>query len=143
MSPPNSGKPRITRAQAWSTIRKLLPHLWPRNAGDLRLRVVAAAALLIVAKLTNVYVPLLYKHAVDALGTPSAQLVAVPVVLILAYGLARIMAQALSELQNVIFSRVSQRAIRNIALQTFRHLHALSLRFHLERQTGGISRVIE
>ena len=143
MSPPASGKPRITRAQAWSTIRKLLPHLWPRSAGELRLRVVAAAALLVVAKLTNVYVPLLYKHAVDALGTPGAQLVAVPIVLILAYGVARITAQLLSELQNVVFSRVSQRAIRNIALQTFRHLHALSLRFHLERQTGGISRVIE
>ena len=93
--------------------------------------------LLIVAKVTNVYVPVLYKHAVDALGEPTAQAVAVPVALILAYGVARVLAQAFGELRDAIFAPVSQRAIRNIALEVFHHLHALSLRFHLERQTGG------
>lgn len=144
MSPPSaSGKPPgVSRAQAWAVIRTLLPNLWPRNAPDLRLRVIAAGVLLVVAKFVNVYVPLLYKYAVDALAQP-AQLVAVPVLLLLAYGLARVMAQAFGELRDMIFARVSQRAIRNLALRTFRHLHALSLRFHLERQTGGLSRVIE
>src|SRR5262245_65405386 len=99
MSPPVSGRPPgISRAQAWSVVRKLLPYLWPRNATDLRLRVLAAAFLLVCAKLTNVYVPLLYKHAVDALADPRAQLVAVPIVLTLASRVARILAQALIEL---------------------------------------------
>ena len=102
-----------------------------------------ALGLLIPAKVVNVYVPLLYKHAVDALGEPTAQAVAVPVVLILAYGAARVLAQALGEIRDALFSPVSQRAIRNLALEVFGHLHALSLRYHLERQTGGLSRVIE
>ena len=145
MSPPASSDkpPGVSRSQAWSVIRTLLPYLWPRNAPDLRLRVLAAAGLLVCAKVVNVYVPLLYKFAVDALSAPAAQLVAVPVLFLLAYGLARVLAQAFGELRDMIFSRVTQRAIRNLALRTFRHLHAMSLRFHLERQTGGLSRVIE
>ena len=99
--------------------------------------------LLVLAKVTNVYVPILYKHAVDALGEPAAQAVAVPIALIVAYGVARVLAQAFGEVRDAIFAPVSQRAIRNLALEVFRHLHALSLRFHLERQTGGLSRVIE
>ena len=99
--------------------------------------------LLVLAKVTNVYVPILYKYAVDALGEPAAQAVAVPIALILAYGVARVLAQAFGEVRDAIFAPVSQRAIRNLALEVFGHLHALSLRFHLERQTGGLSRVIE
>ncbi len=99
--------------------------------------------LLVLAKVANVYVPLLYKYAVDALGEPKAQMVAVPIALILAYGGARVLAQAFGEVRDAIFAPVSQRAIRNLALEVFGHLHALSLRFHLERQTGGLSRVIE
>ena len=125
-----------------AVLRVVGRHLWPTDAG-LRWRVVVAMVLLVAAKVTNVYVPVLYKHAVDALGEPTAQAVAVPVVLILAYGIARILAQAFGELRDALFAPVSQRAIRNIALEVFRHLHALSLRFHLERQTGGLSRVIE
>jgi ABC-type transport system involved in Fe-S cluster assembly fused permease/ATPase subunit len=144
MSPPASDKPPgISRAQAWTTIRTLLPHLWPASADDLRLRVLVAAVLLILAKVTNVYVPLLYKYAVDSLSDPRAQAVAVPIMLLVAYGGARVLAQGFGELRDAIFSKVSQRAVRNVALQTFRHLHALSLRFHLERQTGGLSRVVE
>ncbi len=118
-------------------------HLWPKGEWGLRGRVVAALLLLVLAKITNVYVPILYKHAVDAFGDPKIQAVAVPVALILAYGMARVLAQAFGEVRDAIFAPVSQRAIRNLALEVFGHLHALSLRFHLERQTGGLSRVIE
>jgi ATP-binding cassette subfamily B protein len=109
----------------------------------LRTRVLVALALLVLAKVANVYVPILYKHAVDALGTPQGQVAAVPVALILAYGVARVLAQAFGEIRDAIFAPVGQRAIRNLALQVFGHLHGLSLRYHLERQTGGLSRVIE
>jgi ATP-binding cassette subfamily B protein len=118
-------------------------HLWPKGEWGLRSRVIAGLVLLVLAKLTNVYVPILYKHAVDALGDSRAQAVAVPVALIVAYGFARVLAQAFGEVRDAIFAPVSQRAIRNLALEVFDHLHALSLRFHLERQTGGLSRVIE
>ena len=135
-------------------VRELLPHLWTRIGWDLRARVGAAVACLVVAKLSNVYVPILFKSMIDALtpkvgaGTAvaaggTAAVVAVPVGLLLAYGLARITTQLFSELRDGIFARVAQRAIRNVALQTFRHLHALSLKFHLDRQTGGLTRAIE
>ncbi|SKA35267.1 ATP-binding cassette, subfamily B [Enhydrobacter aerosaccus] len=100
-------------------------------------------ALLVLAKVANVYVPILYKQAVDALGKPEVQAMAVPVALIIAYGVARVLAQALGEIRDAIFAPVAQRAIRTLALQVFGHLHGLSLRYHLERQTGGLSRVIE
>ncbi|MCA0247355.1 MAG: ABC transporter ATP-binding protein/permease [Proteobacteria bacterium] len=118
-------------------------HLWPKGERGLRLRVVIALAMLVLAKVVAVYVPLLYKQAVDALGSTAAQAVAVPVVLILAYGAARVLSQAFGEIRDAVFAPVSQRAIRNLALEVFDHLHALSLRYHLERQTGGLSRVIE
>jgi ATP-binding cassette subfamily B protein len=116
--------------------------LWPKGEWTLRGRVIVAGVLLVLAKITNVYVPILYKHAVDMLGD-KAQVVAVPIALIVAYGFARVLAQAFGEVRDAIFSPVSQRAIRKLALEVFDHLHALSLRFHLERQTGGLSRVIE
>src|SRR3954463_3896475 len=143
MSPPvNDRPPAISIDRSWTVLSVLGRHLWPNGEWGLRARVVAAGVLLILAKLTNVYVPILYKHAVDGLGD-KAQVVAVPVALILAYGFARVLAQAFGEVRDAIFSPVSQRAIRNLALEVFDHLHALSLRFHLERQTGGLSRVIE
>jgi ABC-type transport system involved in Fe-S cluster assembly fused permease/ATPase subunit len=136
-----SGKP----APSWRTVATLLPYLWPRGAADLKLRVIIAIVLLILAKLANVAVPVFYKQAVDALtpGNAVAAAVAVPVLLIVAYGVARALALAFGELRDAVFARVAQRAIRQVALKTFRHLHALSLRFHLERQTGGLSRAIE
>ena len=125
-------------------LRSLLPYLWPRHAPGIRMRVVLSVACLILAKAANVYVPILYKRAVDALGdggqvTP----LAVPVALILAYGGARVAALVFAELRDAVFARVVQRAVREVGLAVFRHLHALSLRFHLERQTGGLSRAIE
>ncbi len=144
MSPPSSDRPpSIGLSRSAAVLAILGRHLWPKNEWGLRSRVLIAAALLVLAKVANIYVPILYKHAIDALGDAKAQAVAVPVALILAYGLARVMAQAFGEVRDAIFAPVSQRAIRNLALEVFGHLHALSLRYHLERQTGGLSRVIE
>jgi ATP-binding cassette subfamily B protein len=143
MSPPvNDRPPAISVDRSWAVLQILGRHLWPKGERTLRVRVVAGLVLLIFAKLANVYVPILYKHAVDGLGG-KAQVVAVPIAMILAYGFARVLAQAFGEVRDAIFAPVSQRAIRNLALEVFDHLHALSLRFHLERQTGGLSRVIE
>ncbi|GGF49016.1 ABC transporter ATP-binding protein [Aliidongia dinghuensis] len=124
-------------------LRHLSPHLWPRHEPELRLRVLAALALIVAGKLATVAIPLIYKQAVDALSLAAQPLVLVPVALIIFYGLARVAAQAAGELRELVFAKVAQRAIRRIALEVFRHLHALSLRFHLERQTGGLSRSIE
>src|SRR5204862_388155 len=110
-----------------------------------RVRVVLAMALLIAGKLVNITVPLFYKQAVDALsgaGTAGA-VIAVPVGLILAYGLARVTSQGFNELRNGVFAKVAQRAVRRIALSAFRHIHSLSLRFHLDRRTGGLARAVE
>ena len=125
------------------TLRSLAPYLWPARRLDLKLRVVLAVMLLVAAKFANVYVPFLYKTAVDALDVHRGIIVAVPVLIIAAYGGARIMAQAFGELREAVFAKVAQNAVRAIALATFQHLHRLSLRFHLERQTGGVSRAIE
>jgi ABC-type transport system involved in Fe-S cluster assembly fused permease/ATPase subunit len=137
------GAPKLDASRSWGVIAILGRHLWPKGETGLRVRVIVALALLIAAKVTNVYVPILYKNAVDMLGTPAAQAVAVPIALIVAYGVARVLSQAFGELRDAVFAPVAQRAIRNLALEVFGHLHALSLRFHLERQTGGLSRVIE
>jgi ATP-binding cassette subfamily B protein len=126
-----------------NTIRILLPYLWPRHLFEFKVRVIIAVSLLVVAKAINVAVPLFYKHAVDALSPGTAAVVAVPVALLIAYGLARILSQAFGELRDAVFAKVAQRAIREAGLKTFRHLHKLSLRFHLDRKTGGVSRAIE
>ncbi len=124
-------------------VSTVLPYLWPRESRALRVRVLLAIACLVLAKGITVAVPLLYKGAVDMLAPGAGVLVVVPTMLIVAYGGARVGAQLFTELRDSVFAKVEQRAIRNIALSTFRHLHALSLRFHLERQTGGLSRAIE
>ena len=123
-------------------LKSLAPYLWPRDSFGLRVRVVLALVFLLAGKLVNICVPLLYKQAVDAIS-PAKVVIAVPVALIIAYGLARVMSQGFNELRNAIFAKVSQRAIRRMALSAFRHIHALSLRFHLERRTGGLSRAVE
>jgi ATP-binding cassette subfamily B protein len=124
------------------SLKSLLPYLWPPGEPELKARVVLAGAALIIAKLANVYVPFIFKHLIDLLGH-AATLAVFPLGLLAAYGLARIMSQAFAELRDGIFAKVAQRAIRSLALKTFRHLHALSLSFHLERQTGGLTRAIE
>ena len=124
-------------------LRRVMPYLWPRDRADLRFRVAFAVFLLIAAKLTTVLVPIILRGAVDALSPETEALIAVPIALLLAYGAARVCAQGFGELRDAIFARVAQHALRQVALKTFRHLHQLSLRFHLDRQTGGLSRAIE
>lgn len=144
LSSPPSAAPGSTAAPAqsdWSTLARLFPYLW-----QYKWRVMAALAFMVGAKVANVGVPLLLKNLVDAMsikpGDPSAVLV-VPVGLLLAYGLLRLSTSLFTELRELVFSRATQGATRSIALSTFEHLHALSLRFHLERQTGGMTRDIE
>lgn len=126
-----------------ATLRTFMPYLWPEGRIDLRTRVVIAVAFLVGAKIANVFVPFLYKGAVDALEGRISPLIVVPVTMILGYGVARVLAQALGELRDAVFAKVEQHAVRTLGLKVFNHLHALSLRFHLERQTGGLSRVVE
>jgi ATP-binding cassette, subfamily B, heavy metal transporter len=115
----------------------LLPYLW-----EFKWRVLLALTFLVSAKLANISVPLLMKNIVDSLDKSQA-VFAVPVMLILAYGLLRLSSTVFAELRDIVFVKVTQRAMRNIALKVFRHLHSLSLRFHLDRQTGGVTRDIE
>ncbi|PIS10762.1 MAG: metal ABC transporter permease [Bdellovibrio sp. CG10_big_fil_rev_8_21_14_0_10_47_8] len=124
------------------TIKHLGHYLWPQGRRELKTRVIFAVIFLIAAKVLNVYVPFLLKLSIDHLSVKEAAVV-VPVGIIVAYGLARIMVQVFGEMRDLIFVRVAQHAQRTIALTTFKHLHQLSLEFHLSRQTGGLSRVIE
>jgi len=131
--------PEPSHRRDWQTVKTLLPYLW-----QWKWRVIFALSCLIAAKLTNVAVPIIFKHIVDALTVPKdQQLLLVPVGLLGAYGLLRFSTALFTELREIIFARVTQRAQRTIALKVFEHLHALSLRFHLERQTGGLTRDIE
>lgn len=133
----------------FSTLKTLLPYLWPVGRTTIRLRVLGALGALAMAKAANVSVPLFYRDVVDALdlgtgeGAETAAILAVPVALLVGYGGMRLLAVAFQEIREALFARVAQNAIRTVALKTFRHLHGLSLRFHLDRQTGGLSRVIE
>jgi ABC-type transport system involved in Fe-S cluster assembly fused permease/ATPase subunit len=125
------------RRRDWRMVPMLLPYLW-----EFRWRVLIALACLVTAKLANVGVPLVLKEVVDGLD-PAHAVVAVPFALLFAYGALRLSTTLFAELRDAVFVRVTQRAIRRLALTVFRHLHSLSLRFHLERQTGGMSRDIE
>ncbi len=125
------------------TVLSLAPYLWPVGNPGARLRVVVAMVFMLLAKVVTVYVPVLYGRVVDALAPANGAMLAVPVLLLCAYGLARIGAAGFGELRDALFASVQQRAVRLLALRTFRHLHAVSLRFHMDRQTGGMSRVID
>jgi ATP-binding cassette subfamily B protein len=128
------------------TLMTMAPYLWPPGEPGLRFRVVASLVLLVFAKAANVLVPIAFARAVDALAPqagPAGTVAAVPIALVLGYGLMRITSSGFNELRDAIFARVQGRAMRRIALRVFEHLHALSLRFHLDRQTGGLSRVLE
>ncbi len=129
-------------------LRTLVPYLWPgahvEGWKEMRVRVVVALILLVCAKVAIVYVPMLYKLAIDALTIePGKAIIAVPIGILVAYGLVRVLSVAFGELRDAVFAKVAHRAIRTVALATFRHLHGLALRFHLDRQTGGLSRAIE
>ncbi len=140
-APASSARPSPEGAPKgeWQTLKTLFPYLW-----QYKWRVSIALSCLILAKVANVAVPVVLKDIVDAISAnPTMALVAVPIGLIVAYGAMRVMATLFTELREVVFARVTQQAVRRIALQVFEHLHALSLRFHLDRQTGGLTRDIE
>jgi ATP-binding cassette subfamily B protein len=125
------------------TIRSLLPYLWPSGDPGARARVVIAMALLILAKVATVYIPIIYSRSVDALTPKGSAIIVIPAALIVAYGLLRLASAGFAELRDAVFAAVQQRTVRRVALQTFQHMHRLSMRFHLDRQTGGVSRAIE
>lgn len=135
----------VDRRSNREAIRDLLPFLWPKGRPDLKGRVVLAMIALVLAKAVTLYMPFLYGAAVDALDQESPELIVITTVVALigAYGIARILMIGLAQLRDGLFARVGQHAVRAVGLRTFRHLHALSLRFHLTRRTGGLSRVIE
>jgi ATP-binding cassette, subfamily B, heavy metal transporter len=127
------------------TVLSLLPYLWPAGNPVARLRVIGAMLFLVLAKGATVAVPVIYGRMVDALAPRggSSSVLVLPMALIVAYGLARIASSGFGELRDALFAAVGQRAVRQLALRTFKHLHGLSLRFHLDRQTGGLARVID
>lgn len=133
----DSLSPSTASRADWRTIRTLLPYLL-----EFKWRVTFVVILLVLAKITSVAVPLVLKEIVDAMDQPKAML-AVPVMLVIGYGLMRLFSTLFGELRDAVFAKVTQRAIRRVSIQVFAHLHNLSLRFHLERQTGGVSRDIE
>ena len=132
----------VPNRSTWQTIRSLLPYLWPQGDRSSHVRLLLSALCLVLAKVATVYIPLIYSRAVDALS-PAHHPATVPIALILGYGLLRVASAAFGELRDAVFASVQQRTTRRVGLDTFRHMHALSLRFHLDRQTGGISRAIE
>jgi ABC-type transport system involved in Fe-S cluster assembly fused permease/ATPase subunit len=136
----------------WTVFKGLLPFVWPEGRPDLRLRVVLAIAVLVLAKLVTISVPIFFKEATDWLTAHAPQQGAARIGqglglgatgLIIAYGFGRVMMMALNQVRDVFFTKVGQHAVRELNNRTFQHLHRLSLRFHLERRTGGLSRVIE
>ncbi|MEO1281095.1 MAG: ABC transporter transmembrane domain-containing protein, partial [Pseudomonadota bacterium] len=141
------------RENHWVVFKGLLPFVWPEGRPDLRMRVVAAFGLLLIAKVVTVCIPIFFKEATDALTTLSAERTNGEIVagglalgitfMILAYGVGRVSMMVLNQIRDVLFTKVGQHAVRQLNGRTFRHLHQLSLRFHLERRTGGLSRVIE
>jgi ATP-binding cassette subfamily B protein len=134
------------RADHYTVLRGLLPFVWPNGRPDLRRKVVYAFAVLVIAKIVTIAVPIFFKEATDSLtpGTTPAQGLGLGVMaLVLAYGTTRVVMMLLNQIRDVLFTRVGQHAARELNNRTFQHLHELSLRFHLERRTGGLSRVIE
>ncbi len=133
----------------WNTLFNLWPYMWPAGRTDLKLRVVWATMFLVVAKIVLILVPYFFKWSTDALardGGPMPDLpdfLLVPVMLVVAYNVVRIVQWGFNQLRDALFASVGQHAVRQLAYKTFVHLHRLSLRFHLERRTGGLSRVIE
>ena len=134
---PVGDRPAAADTHLGATLRRLLPYLWQH-----KWRVVLALSCLVGAKIANVGVPLIFKEMIDDLGG-TQQVLLLPALLLLLYGALRFSASLFAELREILFARVTQHAVRRIALEVFRHLHELSLRFHLERQTGGVSRDIE
>ncbi|MEX2517981.1 MAG: ABC transporter ATP-binding protein/permease [Paracoccaceae bacterium] len=130
----------------WSVVRRVAPYLWPAGEREARVRVVGAMIALALAKVATVLTPVGFMYAVDALAKdapPATTWIMTPVALVIAYGFARISNIGFAQLRDGIFAKVAQRGLRKLALTTFRHVHALSMRYHITRKTGGLSRIIE
>ncbi|MDR3374698.1 MAG: ABC transporter ATP-binding protein/permease [Ancalomicrobiaceae bacterium] len=141
-------QPNAGSSNTLATIKRLWPYLWPTERPDLKRRVVIALALMLAGKVVTVLLPYVYKWTTDSLlpghaVQPDAAWLALPVLLVVAYGLVRILFNGLNQLRDALFAAVGQYAVRGMGTRTFRHLHELSLRYHLARRTGGLSRVIE
>ena len=141
----SSAAPLSVDGDQLQILKDLLPYIWPEGRADLKVRVVVAMLALILSKVVTVATPYAFKYATDGLtasGSAAAVALTVPLFMVLAYGFGRIMMVALAQFRDAIFAKVSQRAVKELAVRTFRHLHALSLKFHLERRTGGLSRIV-
>ncbi|MCB1502639.1 MAG: ABC transporter ATP-binding protein/permease, partial [Bauldia sp.] len=152
--PGGAEEARVKPESAFRTLFNLWPYMWPSDRADLKRRVLVALAILIAAKVITVLVPYTYKWATDALVTPTRTIdgaltvgvggaLFVPIMLIVAYGVGRILMNVFNNLRDALFAKVGQHAVRQLAYKTFIHMHELSLRYHLQRRTGGLSRVIE
>ncbi|XP_055342741.1 iron-sulfur clusters transporter ABCB7, mitochondrial-like [Paramacrobiotus metropolitanus] len=143
------------RTTGWEIVKKMLSYVWPKDSVGMKVRVAVAMALLLGSKVVNIYVPFIFKHGVDYLNEHSGELLTVTstnpatnaatyaAVIFLGYGAARASAALFSEMRNAVFAKVAQHSIRKIAVSTFEHLHSLDMRFHLGRQTGGLSKAID
>ena len=135
---------KAERRSGWRTIRKVMPYLWPENQRWVKHRVVWALVALLASKLVSVYIPIIFRDAVNVLSGEGVSALALGAVgLTVAYGVARLMNVGFQQLRDAIFARVGQRALRMLALETFEHIHRLSMRYHITRKTGGLSRIIE
>ncbi|MDU9003609.1 ABCB family ABC transporter ATP-binding protein/permease [Sedimentitalea todarodis] len=135
---------REARFSGLRTIRRVAPYLWPDDQSWVKRRVVLSLVILVLSKLIAVYTPILYKGAVDSLAGDGVSTLALGAVgLTVAYGLARLMSVGFQQLRDAVFAPVGQRALRRLALETFQHIHRLSMRYHITRKTGGLSRIIE
>ena len=151
MANPKSQIPIVSAegGETFTTIRNLWPYMWPSDRPDLKRRVMFAFLLLVIAKIITVLVPFLYKWATDALtGEGSAEQflpmwLVTPVMLVIAYGVGRISIIAFTQMRDALFASVGQHAVRQLSNIVFQHIHSLSLRYHLQRRTGGLSRIIE
>ena len=132
------------KRSALRTIRRVGPYLWPQDNSAVKTRLIVSMLLLVLAKLISAGTPFLYGYTVDSLVSPDASLFVIGAIgLIIAYGLARVLSNGFQQLRDVVFAPVAQRALRSLALETFQHIHNLSMRYHITRRTGGLSRIIE
>ncbi|WP_121062082.1 ABCB family ABC transporter ATP-binding protein/permease [Chachezhania antarctica] len=135
---------RDERRSGWRVLERVVPYLWPQEPTWVRPRVVGAMILLVLAKLITVATPFFYKGAVDGLAKDALPMLGLSAVaLTVAYGLSRLMMAGFQQLRDAVFAPVAQRALRQLAFETFNHIHALSMRYHISRRTGGLSRIIE
>ena len=144
LTPTYAALSKEQRLSGWRVIRRVAPYLWPDDKLWVKQRVLIALAMLLIAKIVAVGTPLIYARAVDALSDAGAPDLAVGAVgLTVAYGVARLMSNGFQQLRDAVFAKVGQGALRALALQTFEHIHRLSMRYHIGRKTGGLSRIIE